>query len=91
MNDNSVLQDAEGLINGARQSDYGHPADNFYNIAQGWNVIILANDGEVDAECVALMMAWVKICRQLNKPSRDNLVDGAGYLGTIELIQDRTQ
>jgi hypothetical protein len=29
-------------------------------------------------------MVGTKIARQMNKPKRDNLVDGAGYFATIE-------
>jgi hypothetical protein len=33
-------------------------------------------------------MAWVKIARETYMHKRDNLTDGAGYLGTIEMVID---
>jgi len=35
-----------------------------------------------------LAMAWVKICREIHQQKRDNLVDGAGYLGTVQMVID---
>jgi len=77
----SILQEAEELINGERAADYGKVSDNFANIAAGWNII--AKDG-ITPRKVGLMMAWVKICRDLVSPKHDNLVDGAGYFGCID-------
>ena len=78
----SILIEAEELINGERAKDYGKVRDNFNNIAIGWNVII---DGKpVTARKVGLMMTWLKICRDVQNPKQDNLVDGAGYFGCID-------
>jgi len=78
----SILLEAEELINGERAKDYGKVSDNFNNIAIGWNVII---DGKpITARKVGLMMAWLKICRDVQNPKQDNLVDGAGYFGCID-------
>lgn len=80
----SILQEAEELINGERAADYGKVSDNFANIAAGWNII--AKDG-ITPRKVGLMMAWVKICRDLVNPKHDNLVDGAGYFGCIDKME----
>lgn len=77
----SALLEAEELINGERAKDYGKVSDNFSNIAIGWNVI--AKDG-IDARKVGHMMAWLKICRDLQNPKHDNIVDAAGYMGCID-------
>jgi len=79
----SILQEAEHLINGPRQEDYAHPYDDFTRIAKLWSAILGI---EVPAERVPLMMVGVKISRECNKHKRDNLVDGAGYFGTLELL-----
>jgi hypothetical protein len=82
----NILTEAQQIINGDRRNDYGHPLDNFTNIAAGWAVIL---GTEVTPEQVALCMAWSKIARQTHRPKRDNLVDACGYLGNIEMIEQR--
>ena len=81
----SILHEAEVLINGPRQGAYGHPIDNFGRIAAMWTVIL---EQKVTPEQVGLCMAALKLARQVHQPSRDNLVDACGYLGTVELIQN---
>lgn len=77
----SALLEAEELINGERAKDYGNVSDNFSNIAIGWNVI--AKNG-IDDRKVGHMMAWLKICRDLQNPKHDNIVDAAGYMDRID-------
>ena len=77
----NILEEANGLIYGDRQQDYGSVTENFNNIAKGWQVIFGC---EITPEQVGLAMAWLKIARQTNKPKRDNLVDAVGYLGCID-------
>lgn len=83
-NKSSILEEAQSLIYGDRQADYGSVTTNFTNIAKGWSVILGV---EVTPEQVGLAMTWVKIARQSNKRKRDNLVDIAGYVGCIEKIE----
>jgi hypothetical protein len=83
----SVLQEAEGLINGPRQASYGHPGVDLARTGRMWGAILGIPD--VPAEQVALCMVGLKISRQVNKPQRDNLTDGCGYFGVIELIERR--
>lgn len=80
----TVLEEAQKLIYGDRQAAYGSVTTNFTNIANGWATIFGTT---VTPEQVGLAMAWVKICRQVNKPSRDNLVDLAGYAGCIAKME----
>lgn len=80
----SILQKAEALINGPRRASYGSASKNFTNVAAGMSVILGVT---VTAEQVGLCMVWLKICRQVNKPDTDNLLDAAGYLGCIEQVQ----
>src|SRR3990167_8270084 len=83
----TVLEEAQFLIHGPRQGDYGHPFDDFSRTGRIWGAILGIPD--VPPEKVALCMVGVKLSRQVNKPKRDNLTDGCGYLGTIELIETR--
>lgn len=84
----SILMEAHRLTRGDRNEDYGHPLDDFSKTAKMWSAVFGV---EVTAEQVALAMVCVKISRQLNAPKRDNLVDGAGYFSTIEMIEQERE
>lgn len=72
----SILQEAEEIVNGDRQQDYGDMQQSFDNIAKMWSVIA---GTEISARQVGLMMISLKVVRDNNKPKRDNVVDIAGY------------
>ena len=84
----SILQEANELINEDRNYTDDHPLDNFNRIKKGWEVIF---NCEITEEQVGLAMAWVKIARETYMHKRDNLTDGAGYLGTVEMIIDERE
>lgn len=85
----SILQEAERIVNGPRQADYGHPIDNWTRTARMWSAYLGV---EVTAEQAAMCMVLVKVARQANRPQRDNLTDAAGYCAVVELIQtERTR
>ena len=79
-----VTLEAHRIVNGARQADYGHPLDDFTRTGKLWSALLGC---EVTPEQVALCMVALKLSRQCNRPKRDNLTDGCGYLQTIELIE----
>lgn len=73
----SVLQEADQIVNGARNKAYGSAEDNFQNIANLWNAYTGLSLKAVD---VANMMALMKIARLKHSPDhRDSWVDIAGY------------
>lgn len=80
--------EAETIVNGARQADYGHPLDDFSKTAQIWSAILGI---DITPEEVALCMVGVKISREVNKPKRDNIVDAHGYLMTYAMVQDEIE
>lgn len=85
----TILQEAQKLVYGDRQASYGSPFDDFSKTAALWTVILgdaLQPGAKVTPEHVALCMVQVKVSRQLHGPKRDNLVDGAGYFATLELV-----
>ena len=82
-NKQTVLQEAESIINGDRRQQYGHPIVNFMRIAQLWEPILGTN---VSAEQVALCMIQLKIARLVHKIDRDGMVDIAGYVGCLALL-----
>ena len=81
-NNNGVLMEANSLVHGDRNDDYGHPLDDFTRIAKMWSAIL---NVDVSAQQVGLCMCALKISRECNKPKRDNLVDLAGYAETIDM------
>lgn len=81
----NILEEAQQAVYGDRQADYGGVKQNFTNIAKGWSIIL---GSDVTPEQVGLCMVWLKVARQMNKPKRDNLVDGAGYFATIEKMEN---
>lgn len=81
----SVLQEAERLINGERRGEYGDVVKSFEDVATGWSLII---GTKVTAVEVALCMTWLKTMREVNKHKRDNLTDLAGYTGLAAQIAD---
>jgi hypothetical protein len=82
----SLLEEADRIVSTDRQRDYGHPFDNFTQTGRLWGAIL--NIPDVSAENVALCMVAVKISRQTHAPTRDNLVDMAGYAKTVDLVID---
>lgn len=74
----SVLAEAQRLIDGDRQDQYGSAADTHKRIAEMWNALLPYAD--ISPSDVALMMACVKIVRAKKNPQyRDSWVDIAGY------------
>jgi hypothetical protein len=82
----NVLEEANDILGGNRQADYGDAVKNFENIAK---VASILADKQLDAEdCCKVLMA-VKICREGFKHKRDNLVDLAAYADILNQICDK--
>ena len=79
------LKEADKIINGDRQNQYGSPEDSFQIIADLWDAYL---DGKYEGDVgiitpldVAHMMVLFKVARMLGqKPKRDNYIDAQGYL-----------
>lgn len=87
----SILEEAITIVHGARQQDYGHPLDNHGATAQMWSAYLsrkLRVAVELSPEDVCFLNIMQKISRQANRPTRDNIVDCAGYAANVEMIQD---
>lgn len=82
MKNQSILNEANQIINGERQDTYGAPENSFTTIAGFWNVYLDNREpGPLTAIDTAHMMTLFKMARCLGqKPHRDNYVDAAGYL-----------
>lgn len=88
----NILKEAEGLVYGPRQDDYGHPLHDFSRTAGMWTYLfgdLLKDGAKFGPEHIPLAMVCVKLSREMNRPKRDNGVDGVGYLGTLELVREK--
>lgn len=85
----TILEEAQRLVHGNRGADYGHPADDFMRTGRLWGAIL--GIGDIDPRLCALMMAAMKISREVNKPKRDNRVDLAGYAECADMIAARQE
>jgi hypothetical protein len=84
MKNRSILEEAKHIVHGERGENYGHPFEDFSRTAQIWSAIL---EVDVTPEQVALCMIGVKISREVNRPKRDNIVDGAGYFETLDMVK----
>ena len=84
-NDKSILSEAEEIVNGSRQSDYGDARESFSRIA---TIASVMTGKELSPEdCCAVMMA-VKLVRESFNHKRDNLVDLCGYANILNEIRE---
>lgn len=79
----SVLQEAERIINGPRREDYGPADESFKEIAALWSVVL---EREVTSEEVCLCMLMLKVSRLKSGWDRDSVVDLCGYAGLLEVL-----
>ena len=81
----SILSEAERIVNGERQADYSDPVENFKHIAAIASAI--SKKGLSPTDCAIVMIA-VKLARENYKHKRDNLVDLAGYVEILNRIKE---
>lgn len=86
--DEAILGQADDLVNGDRQADYGHPVENYTHIAK---VVTSFLRSKVTPEEMAVIMVIVKLCRSTEKYKRDNFVDAAGYLKIANMCALKNQ
>jgi hypothetical protein len=85
----SVLDTAKRITSADRQTDYGHPRDDFARTAALWTAILSGRlrDGQaLTAMDIPLCMIALKLARQVHRHKRDNLVDIAGYARTAAMV-----
>ena len=71
------MKQAEKLVYGDRQQDYGHPKHDFQRTAAMWSAIL---GHLIKPEQVPLCMIAVKLSRLVKSPDKmDSVVDIAGY------------
>ena len=82
-----ILKEAEKLVAGDRQKDYGDKLTNHENIAKLWSAYL---DKEITSHDVAICMGLVKIARLKHAHKKDSYVDLAAYAAIAGEIDERT-
>jgi hypothetical protein len=83
-----LAEQAISLVYGERNTDYGHPADDYGRTAGMWSAFLGVNITPYQA---ALMMVMLKLSREYNRHMDDNIVDAHGYLLVASRIRDREE
>lgn len=79
----TILQEAERIINGDRQGSYGPPEQSLKDIADLWGAYL---GKEISPQDVANLMILLKVSRSKRGFHRDSFVDIAGYAGLTEKL-----
>ena len=88
----TVLEEAQALVYGDRQADYGHPRENMRAIALHWNAYLKARgisqpDQLLSNEDVATMLILMKVGRVASgRLKRDTVSDIAGYAAVLSRV-----
>lgn len=87
----TILQEAERIINGQRRADYGPVEDSFIDISARWTLELGDKLKEpLTPFDVVHLMAQLKLSRAKNGFHRDSYVDIAGYVGLTEKLPKST-
>ncbi|BDU72389.1 DUF6378 domain-containing protein [Mesoterricola silvestris] len=86
-NPQSILMEAESLVNGDRQAAYGTPLDNWSRIRDLARATGRPGLSQVTCEDLAILMVLVKLARETASPKRDNAVDGAAYFHILDQVR----
>lgn len=81
----SVAHEAHDLVYGERGQSYGHPFVDYKRATDAFNAL---TDHELSVEDGILFMQCVKLSREQNQHSRDNLVDLIGYTICLERVKE---
>lgn len=79
----SMTEEAQAIVNGQRQDDYGDINDSFLRIAGLWSAYLGIH---VDKYDVAKMMMLLKVSRAKDKNHRDSYVDIVGYVECVDKL-----
>lgn len=84
----SILLEAEGIVNGNRRAEYPDPVVNFEMIGKFSSM--LTGKDLTAADCCKVMLA-VKLSREAYCTKRDNLVDLCGYAEILNRIENQNK
>jgi hypothetical protein len=76
----NIAEEAQSLVLGDRNASYGNPREDFERVAKVWSGLLAQKlKADITPEEAILMMAGLKLCREVHKPKRDNRTDLIGY------------
>jgi hypothetical protein len=78
MGKRTIARDAEDIVFGSREQDYGKPERNLTRIGIIWGTLLGIDP--LPARQVAVMLTAMKLVRASGRENRDDLLDGIGYL-----------
>ena len=81
-----ILEEANKLIGGDRNNDYGDKLTNHKNIAALWSIFLRK---KITAHDVAMCMALVKVARLMHAHKKDSYIDLAAYAAIAGEINER--
>lgn len=85
----TILEEAQRLVGGDRQAQYGHPIDDFSRTAGAINAFF---GTAFEARDIPVLMILVKLSRVIQSPEkRDSFVDICGYARTREMVAEREE
>ena len=88
--DTNVLLDANDLVAGERQEEYGHPSQNHCCTAAMITAYLTRKgilNKPLTARDVCMINVLQKVSRDAFKEKRDNLVDIAGWARNAEMVE----
>ena len=91
LNDETILQEAQRLVSGARQDSYGDPVECMTRIGAVLTVVFrdkLRPGTIITPADVPLIMSAVKLVRESITPKRDNRVDLVAYSHIKQLVHE---
>ncbi len=78
-----IIEEAQKIVHGQRNEDYGDMADSFKRIAALWSGYL---GTQVDMFDVAKMMILLKVSRAKHGNHRDSYVDIVGYVECVDKL-----
>lgn len=81
----SILAEAERIVDGPRQEHYGPPTDNFARVAGMWSAYLGVEVSPVDVCALMILLKQARI-RSGGGYHRDSAVDTAGYARCQQIV-----
>lgn len=81
----TILEEANEIVAGARQQDYGHARESFARVAT--MASLMTGKQLTPQDCCKVLLA-VKLTRESFKHKRDNLVDLCGYAHLLQVLEN---
>lgn len=90
INEPNCLTQANDLTSGDRRQAYDHPAVDFRCTAMMWTALLQRTGTmQITTEMVPIFMAALKLSRLVsNVTHADSIVDVAGYMRTLEMVNE---